>query len=350
MGKMSSKTNLLIITQKVDQNDTLLGFMHGWIREFANNFEKITVICLQKGEYSLPKNVEVLSLGKELGAYKIEYIFNFYRYIFLRRKQYDAVFVHMNPEYVLLGGIFWRLWGKKMVLWYNHTFGNWKCRLAMKMVHTVCHTSPYAFTAGTKKSLVMPAGTDTEFFNFDGLKTTKPSILYVGRVAPVKDLMTLIRAVKILEEQDIEFTLNIYGEALPKDLVYLEMIKKEAGDLINKGIINLKGGIPNIKTPEIFAVSWVFVNLTPSGNYDKTVLEAMACGSIPIVSSRAFAEILPANLIFKEKDPIDLAVRIKNIFTLTSSAREKTGKEMRNIVENRESLEKLTSKIVNIFN
>src|SRR3989344_6606987 len=258
MGKMSSKTNLLIITQKVDQNDTLLGFMHGWIREFANNFEKITVICLQKGEYSLPKNVEVLSLGKELGAYKIEYIFNFYRYIFLRRKQYDAVFVHMNPEYVLLGGIFWRLWGKKMVLWYNHTFGNWKCRLAMKIAHTVCHTSPYAFTAGTKKSLVMPAGTDTEFFKPVAVKTLRPSLLYVGRIAPVKDLMTLIQAANILYGEGIEFNLNIYGEALPKDLSYLDVIKKEARDLLKNGIIYFHGGIPNKDTPKIFSESWVF--------------------------------------------------------------------------------------------
>ncbi|MEK7551804.1 MAG: glycosyltransferase family 4 protein [Patescibacteria group bacterium] len=347
---MSSKKNLLIITQKVDQNDTLLGFMHGWIIEFAANFKKITVICLQKGEYSLPSNVEVLSLGKELGAYKVEYIFNFYRYIFSRRKQYDAVFVHMNPEYVLLGGIFWRLWGKKIVLWYNHTFGNWKCRFAMKIVNVVCHTSPYAFTARTKKSLQMPAGIPTEIFKFGGLKTTKPSILYVGRIAPVKDLATIIGAVKILHTEKIDFTLNIYGEALPRYKKYEEEIKKEAHDLIDKGLIFFKGSIPNRETPKVFSESWVFVNLTPSGNYDKTVLEAMACESIPVASSRAFAEILPANLIFKEKDPVDLAEKIKNILAFGVQDREKIGKEMRNTVEKRESLNKLTSKIVEIFN
>jgi len=39
---------LLIITQKVDINDDVLGFMHGWIAEFAKHCEKLTVICLQK--------------------------------------------------------------------------------------------------------------------------------------------------------------------------------------------------------------------------------------------------------------------------------------------------------------
>ena len=56
---------LLICTQKVDTNDDNLGFFHDWIKEFARHCEKVTVICLYKGEYGLPKNVIVKSLGKE---------------------------------------------------------------------------------------------------------------------------------------------------------------------------------------------------------------------------------------------------------------------------------------------
>ncbi len=56
---------LLIITQKVDMNDDVLGFMHGWVEEFSKNCEKVVVICLQKGEHDLTNNVKVLSLGKE---------------------------------------------------------------------------------------------------------------------------------------------------------------------------------------------------------------------------------------------------------------------------------------------
>jgi len=346
---MSSKKRLLIITQKVDQNDDLLGFMHGWITEFAVHFKKITVICLQRGEYSLPSNVDVLSLGKENGAYKIEYLLNFYRFIFRKRNEYDAVFVHMNPEYVILGGIFWRFWRKKIVLWYNHTFGNWKCRLAIRLANVVCHTSPYAFTAGRKKSLQMPAGIDVDSFRVFSVKTPKPSILYVGRIAPVKDLITLIQAAKILHDEKIEFTLNIYGDSLPRYFGYKEKVMQEAQSLSAKGIISFKGSVPNKETPKIFSVSWVFVNLTPSGNYDKTVLEAMASATIPIISSKAFAEILPEKFIFKEKDAKDLAEKIKNIFVINPLEREKIGEEMRNIVENRENLKNLTSKFVKIF-
>ncbi|HRH30994.1 MAG TPA: hypothetical protein PK886_02950, partial [Candidatus Paceibacterota bacterium] len=97
---------ILITTQIIDTNDPILGFFHSWLKEFSKNFERVVVVCLKKGEFDLLENVEVLSLGKEGGVSRIKYIFNFYKYIFKERKNYDVVFVHMNEEYVLLGGIF----------------------------------------------------------------------------------------------------------------------------------------------------------------------------------------------------------------------------------------------------
>ena len=38
------KIKLLIITQKVDRNDDVLGFFHGWITEFAKHVEEVTVL------------------------------------------------------------------------------------------------------------------------------------------------------------------------------------------------------------------------------------------------------------------------------------------------------------------
>jgi len=112
---------LLIITQKVDINDDILGFFHGWIEKLAEKFEQIIVICLQKGKYNLPDNVKVLSLGKEQYLYhshiirRLVFLYNFYKDIFRERKNYDTILVHMNPIYVLLGGLFWKLWRKNGV-------------------------------------------------------------------------------------------------------------------------------------------------------------------------------------------------------------------------------------------
>ena len=115
---------LLIVTQKIDKNDPILGFFHRWIEEFANHWESIEVICLYKGTYSLPENVKVHSLGKEKGESRIKYIFNFYKNIFALRNKYDGVFVHMNQEYILLGGLLWRIFGKNIYMWRNHHSGS----------------------------------------------------------------------------------------------------------------------------------------------------------------------------------------------------------------------------------
>ena len=106
---------LLITTQAVDLDDPVLGFFHRWIEELSKRFDTISVICLKEGRHSLPANVSVYSLGKEGGVSRIAYVLNFYRYIWKLRNDYDAVFVHMNQEYVLLGWKFWWLLGKRVV-------------------------------------------------------------------------------------------------------------------------------------------------------------------------------------------------------------------------------------------
>jgi len=114
---------LLIITQKVDKDDPILGFFHRWIEEFAKKFDSIIVICLEKGQYNLPKNTKVLSLGKPSSVKaskgkgrRLVYIWNFYKFTWQERKNYDAVFVHMNPVYVILGGLIWKIFKKKITL------------------------------------------------------------------------------------------------------------------------------------------------------------------------------------------------------------------------------------------
>ncbi len=92
---------LLIFTQKVDKNDTTLGFFHLWLMGFAKRCESVHVICYGKGEYDLPENVHVYSLGKEYRAGKINYAKNSIKYLFNLRGKYDKVFVHMNPMYIV---------------------------------------------------------------------------------------------------------------------------------------------------------------------------------------------------------------------------------------------------------
>lgn len=341
---------LLITTQKVDRKDDVLGFVRGWIEEFAKQFEFITVICLYQGECDLPENVKVLSLGKEQNYSRLKYIINFYKYIWQERKNYDKVFVHMNKEYVVLGGLLWRLWRKKIVLWYNHSVGNWMTRLAMALAHYVFYVSPFSFTAKSKKSIQMPAGINTEHFRkISGAPKKENSILCIGRISPVKRLEVLISTAELLYKKDINFKLNIYGEPTESDKEYDKKIKRQAEFLVKKGKVCFCGSRANAETPQIYDKHQLFINLTQSGSFDKTILEAMACEVPVIVSNQSLKNILPEKLLFKENDAVDLANKIINFFQMPASRKEEIGRELRQYVINEHSLKKMIDKLIKIL-
>lgn len=334
---------LLFITQKIDENDDVLGFVHGWLAEFSSHFSSIKGLCLYKGSHHLPDNVSVVSLGKENEVSRLTYITRFYSFIWNERKSYDAVFVHMNVEYILLGSLFWRLTGKRVVLWYNHTYGDWKGRLAMKLANKVCHTSPYAFTAGTSKSVIMPAGINTRQFAFAENNKEARSILYIGRIARVKKVDLFVRALRLLHEKGIDFMLHLYGKA--DDVQYKKELDELALPLVESSKLQFCGSVANKDASEIFARHQVSVNLTPAGNFDKTVLESMACGCIPVVSSKAFVGIVSPECITEEDNPEKLAEKIQYILALPESRKIEMRKEMRSKVEREHGLGVLAEKI-----
>ena len=339
---------LLIITQKVDINDDVLGFMHGWIKEFAKNCEKVTVVCLQKDEYDLPENVKVLSLGKEGGASRLKYVLNFYKYIWQERKNYDKVFVHMNKEYVVLGGLFWRLSRKNIALWYNHTKGNIISRIAGRLANRIFYTSPFSFFSKWKKATMMPAGIDTDKFNIDeSIERKKKNILSLGRIDRVKNVHVLVDALKLINEN---FVVNIYGSGQGGYCAKIKEDSKIVNERGNNKII-FHGNVPNYKTPEIYNQNEIFINLTNSGSLDKTTLEAMACKSLVLVSNESYRDIFPAKwhdlLIFKEKDEKDLAQKLKKLINLPEEERQEIKNFSREAVIEGHSLKKLISKIFN---
>lgn len=59
------KMNLLVVTQKVNAEDAILGFFVQWIEGLARRVNRVFVLALETGPHELPDNVEVISLGKD---------------------------------------------------------------------------------------------------------------------------------------------------------------------------------------------------------------------------------------------------------------------------------------------
>ncbi|MDO8558241.1 MAG: glycosyltransferase family 4 protein [bacterium] len=333
---------LLIITQKVDKDDAVLGFFHRWLEEFAKHLEKVEVLCLYEGTHALPKNVSVYSLGKEKGYSKIRQLFRFWKFCFALTRKIDGVFVHMNAIYVLLGWVFWKMRGVNIFLWRNHPEGGWLARLAYVLAHRIFYTSPHAHAARFPRAQRMPAGIDTDFFRKDERVSRTPnSILFLGRISPVKHIEIVLEAAKLLDAGGSSFTLSVVGSAPKADDVYEAKIHELALPLFKKGIVKFVPAVRNTDTPHIYNAHEIFINATPTGSYDKTILEAMACGTIPLVCNRSFAEILSKDLVFSEGDTHDLAQKLIMALRLSEDRRQDIRRRLRDYVDTRHGIERL---------
>jgi glycosyltransferase involved in cell wall biosynthesis len=267
---------LLIITQVVDTEDSVLGFFVRWIEEFAKHAERVEVICLKEGKHSFPANVHVHSLGKESGVSRVKYVFNFYRYIWDLRHEYDAVFVHMNPEYVILGGLLWRLLGKRISLWYTHKNVDFKLRLADFLADDILTASKKSFRLATSKVHVMGHGIDTDFFSPGQEVLRGTAVLSAGRLSQTKRHDLVIRAAEHFPNE-----VRIAGEGPER-----QRLESLAQDLSLASRVHFLGPQTQEQLREEYRKAGVFVHVSETGSLDKVILEALACG-LPVITTNA---------------------------------------------------------------
>ena len=318
---------LLIVTQAVDLDDPVLGFFHRWIEELAARSESVIVVCLKEGRHQLPQNVRVLSLGKDVGASRRTKMWRFYHYIFAYRREYDAVFVHMNQEYVLLAGLFWRQWKKRVYLWRNHWAGSFLTRIAVRLSTKVFCTSKSSFTAQFKKTTLMPVGVDIVPSANERIPR---SILFLGRIAPSKHPEVLVDALAQLAKDSIKFTASFYGSPFPKDDAFAQALKARGSEILD---VTFYDSIPNHETPVIYAAHEIFVNLSASGMYDKTLFEAAAAGCIVVASSRDFAELAGEPFVFRQNNPQDLARVLKEVLKMSEKKKAAARKHFQELAQ-----------------
>jgi|CXWL01.1.fsa_nt_gi glycosyltransferase involved in cell wall biosynthesis len=326
--------NILVVTQILDSEDPVLGFFHGWLVEFSKQFESIDVICLKEGRHALPSNVRVRSLGKEKRKQiSIVYVFRFLTLAWTLRHRYERVFVHMNQEYVLVAGWLWKLLGKKIYLWRNHYAGTFLTDLAVYLCDKVFCTSTHSYTASFKKTILMPVGVDTELFRQSDTPAQPHSILFLGRIAPSKRPEILVDALARLYAQNAPFSASFFGAPLPMHEEYYQRLKARVRDAGLRDCVTFFGGVSNLDAPAVFSAHDIFVNTSPQGMFDKTILEAAASGCIVITSNEDIAPVLPKEQVFKDGDTEDLTRALARALALTPEERAEHAREIQGYVE-----------------
>ncbi len=338
--------SLLIITQAVDAADSNLGFFIRWIEEFSRHTDRVTVICLRKGEAVLPANVRVLSLGKEEGVSRLRYLLRLYRYVWSYRHEYDAVFVHMNPEYVVLCGFLWKILRKRVALWYAHKSVTRLLRVALSFVDVVFTASPESFRLAHPTVRVMGHGIDTR-------RTLPPRVpshgvlrcFSSGRISASKGIDVMVDAYRLLKERGNSVSLILCGSPITEaDVRYAEVLKQNLRARGESPETILVGSVPHAELPQYRARADYFLHASRTGSLDKAVLDAIMSGLVPISSSEAYHELFrsyESRLVYSPQDAAGLADRVVALAALPEEERGALVQELQRRVVEQHSLENL---------
>jgi glycosyltransferase involved in cell wall biosynthesis len=351
---------VLMITQKVDLDDDLLGFTHTWVNKLAERVGKLYVLALAVGRHSLRDNVELFSMGKERGNSRLERLVNFNRVVgrLVLTRKVDLVFIHMCPRYAILAAPYAKLMRVPMVMWFTHRSVNNELRIAHWLVDKVVTASKESFRLKSDKVVITGHGIDTDRFKPLDVRregNTKV-ILSVGRISPIKDYETLIKAAGILIKEkgfrNLKFLIvgSIGTEA---QRGYFEILQRMVANYGLGAYVEFTGAVPHRDIVAYYQNCDLFVNLSHTGSVDKAVLEAMACGKVPLTSNEAFKAILrdhQSELIFEKRHAVGLIDRIVNILAMDDGSRFDLGQEMRKTVMRSHNIDGLTEQLVKALN
>lgn len=356
-----SRLSVLVITQKIGQDDDILGFFCGWLNELAKKIDRIYALVLEKRDADLASNIELFSLDKENSSYKlVRFIkFNYLLLKILLNKRIDIIFVHMCPEYVLLVSPYAKIMGVPIVMWYAHGNINIFLRIAHFLVNKVVSSSKDGFRINSRKLTIVGQGIDVKKFKPQDPsprpKRKEKIVLSVGRVSPIKNYEVLIKAADILVNQnnirDLKFQI-VGGIPLKSQNGYLDSLKAMVRKYNLEDYIQFIGPIPHTQIQNYYKNCDLFLSTSNTGSLDKVVLEAMACEKIVFTSNEAFRNILGKYskiLMFDKKNTFQLVDNI--IFTLEMSeeSQKKLGQDLRELVVQRHSVDRLAENFSEIF-
>jgi glycosyltransferase involved in cell wall biosynthesis len=344
--------NLLIITQKIDKNDDILGFFHGWVESFSDNVAKINVIALSVGESTLPSNVSIFSLGKEEKKSKFIQAIRFYVYLLKLLPKTDGIFVHMAPEYVKALyplNIFFK---KPVFMWYAHIHVSKIGKWALEKVDRIFTPSLESFSLKSDKVIPSGHGIDVKLFHPQpDLYQEVPIVMALSRISKVKRIEIFIEALHILrvEHKELKFRAMIVGgPARKEDFEYQNSLQRLASTYGLEDLLEWIGPVKNSETPRLYGQSSVFVRLQGGGGFGKTELEAMACGIPVILPTDVYNKSLGefnTDLYFKEDDTKKCAENIYKVLLWGKDKKESYSVLARKLVVENHNIEKLTKRI-----
>jgi glycosyltransferase involved in cell wall biosynthesis len=346
---------VLAITPKVDPDDDLLGFVHTWMSRLAARVDRLYVLQLWQTSATLPSNARLISLGKDGGRGKPGQLAEFVRVVggLCLRRRVDAVLAHMGPIFAVLAAPFCRAAGIPLALWYAHGAVSPTLRLAHLLVDRVGTSTPAGFRIPSGKVVYTGQGIDTELFRPPVQEPEDGPLVSLGRISPVKDYETVLRALARPELAARGARLEIVGGTrLASEQSYARRLRELVAELELGQRVSFQDGGPHRNVAGVYQRASLFVSASRTGSLDKAVLEALACARLAVTCNEAFDAFFRderAEFTFPSSDPAELAERLARLLSLTSTERRQRGLVWRAQVAAEHSVDHLADGLVRLL-
>ena len=157
-------------------------------------------------------------------------------------------------------------------------------------------------------------------------------IITVARFTQQKNVLTFMKAVRMVKEMGIKVHFDWYGDKTHNSAYYAE-VEKEYRLLDIADYLTLHD--PNQKIEEEYRKSDVFCLPSLYEGYPNVVAEAMSCG-LPVICSNVYenpyiVEEGVNGFLFNPADPSDIARAIRQMTSLSIEEREQMGKRNRQL-------------------
>ena len=336
------------ICQAVDENDPNLAVSVDWIREFSYHpeVEKIMVIALRAGKFSLPDNIAVKTIK---GNNHLMTIINFYKEVFKNLKKTDFYFIHLGGPYSTFLIPFKIFLRKKVYQWYTHSHIDFLMRFqALFCIDRIFTATPSSFAMNLDKVRAIGHGIDINLFRISSVEK-QADLITTGRYSPVKGLDKILElVVKYNERFKESLKVNFYGPIFKKDQNFKKNLSSKKNELLLDNNIFFNEAVRRDQLPALLNQHKIFISFSDAG-LDKASLEAMACGLPVLTSNKMLVEILPdhlkALLIVNKDDLEDQVNKLNRLLTLSDQEKLSLGEELRAIVRRGHTTALLVNKI-----
>lgn len=346
---------LLIVTDVLDVDDLEVGYFHRWVEEIALHAKSIQIITAHEGYHTLPAHVQVHSLGLEVKRGRLSRTVRYVWFLVRHIRSYDAVFVFGSPWTVATAGWWWKVWRKRIGIWYAQGDPTLALSLARPFLSYIFTSTTHGYHGGGDMKHIVGHGVDVARFKpilrpkHDGVFR----MVTVGKISAIKDYETMIRAVSILKESiEKPFTLTIVGAPHEGEDAFAAEVRSFAHSFGLNETVTFFGPMKNVDIAKLHQQADVYLSMNIFPALEKSLIEA-AAASLPIVTSNRsfeeFARDYDTFVFYEPKDAVELAERIRHMMLMSYDARHALGHVFRDVAVHKHSIDVLARGITDAY-